>query len=150
MTVQVPVVDGLFVDGPRGPRLIGSRCDGCGHHYFPASGDCRNPACTDRRVKQVELGPSGILWSYSVQHYMPPPPFRVEMPFRAYAIGLVELPDNGIKVLGMIKVDDPRELVIGAPVELVLDRLYTDHDGNDVVTYKFRPAADSRDGGRAR
>jgi len=129
-------VEGLFVETPSGPRLVGSRCQGCGHFYFPSAGDCRNPDCADRRLEPAELGPKGTLWSYTVQCYPPPPPFRMD-DFKPFAIGLVELPE-GLKVLGIMTEADSERLRIGADVELVLDPLYRDENGDEVVTWKFK------------
>ena len=40
-------------------------------------------------------------------------------------------------------MSDPDELEIGMPMELVLDPLTIDEDGNQVVTYAFAPKADA-------
>lgn len=135
MRRQIPVVDGLFASGRQGPRLIGTRCAGCGHFYFPAA-DCRNPECSDRRVERAELSARGKLWSYTIQHYPPPPPFRTDA-FKPFAIGLVELPE-GLKVLGIMAEENYERLRIGSEVELVLQPMYRNEADEDVVTWMFR------------
>jgi uncharacterized OB-fold protein len=52
-------------------------------------------------------------------------------------MGVVDLAD-GLRVLGRIKVDDPRSVEPGTRVALVIDTLCHDADGNEVVTWKFR------------
>jgi len=134
----VPVADGLFAETPHGPRLLGSRCATCRTPYFPKSPVCRNPACNESMVEEADFGPSGTLWSYSVQHYPPPPPAKYDEPYVPYALGLVDLTE-GLRVLARISTDDPESLQVGAQVELVLEKLYSDGAGNDVITWKFRP-----------
>ena len=137
-TKRVPVADGLFAETEDGPRLLGSRCAGCRTPYFPRSPVCHNPDCADKRIEDARFGPRGALWSYSVQHYPPPEPAKYDDPFVPYALGLIDL-DDGLRVLARIAVDDPESLRVGSPVELIVDRLYTDPDGNEVTTWKFRP-----------
>ena len=143
MTSRVQVVEGLFVETPQGPRLLGSRCASCGTHYFPRVPRCTRPSCRGTDVKDVELGPHGTLYSYTVQHYAPPPPFRYDGAFKPYGVGLVELAE-GIRVVGMMKVDDLSALTLGMPVELVVDRMAADEQGRDVITWKFAPAGGAR------
>ncbi len=134
---RVPVVDGLFTETGEGPRLQGSKCPACGAHYFPRTGACNNPDCTGGATEEVALSPGGKLWSYTIQYYPPPPPFRFEQPFTPYAIGLVELPE-GLRVLGMVSTDNPEGLRVGLDVELVLEKLYCNEDGDEMMTWKFR------------
>ena len=94
MTVKtlecVPVADCLFNGSGATANLIGSRCRGCGTHYFPKSLSCRNPHCDTKDVEEVLLGRRGRLYSYTVQNYRPPALFRME-PWSPYIIGLVDL-----------------------------------------------------------
>ena len=63
---------------------------------------------------------------------------KYDEPFTPFAIGVVDLPE-GLRVLGRIAVDDLKKVKIGMNVELVLERLCSDKDGNEVITWKFRP-----------
>ena len=134
---RVPVVQGLFAETPNGPRLLGSKCATCGTPYFPKSSACHNPDCQDPRVEDAQFGPRGKLWSYVVQFYPPPPPVKYDEPFVPYAVGAVDLP-GGLRVLGRMSVDDVKKIKIGMDVDLVIERLCGDKDGNDVTTWKFR------------
>ncbi|MDX6298707.1 MAG: uncharacterized protein QOI51_2564 [Nocardioidaceae bacterium] len=78
MTAQLPVAEDLFRWSGGGAALVGSRCRGCGSHYFPKCLSCRNPDCTDKAVDEVLLGRRGVLRSYAVQAYRPPALFRME------------------------------------------------------------------------
>lgn len=122
-----------------GPRLVGGRCQKCGAVYFPVRGSCRRPGCGSRTVEPFDLSPHGRLWSFTVQHYQPPPPFVIDDPFQPYAIGLVDLPE-GIRVLASLRSDDLDTLAIGQPVRLTTRRLRSAADGSDVCTWQFEPA----------
>jgi uncharacterized OB-fold protein len=136
---QVPVADDLFRVTADGAALLGSRCTGCGSHYFPKSLSCRNPGCDAKAVEEVLLGRRGTLYSYTVQSYQPPPLFRMD-PWQPYAIGLVELPE-GLRVMGMLTGFALDDIAIDAPVELVVETLYRDPSGREVLTYKYAPGA---------
>ena len=138
-TTRIPAVGGLFAETPEGARLLGSKCTACSTPYFPKSSICRNPDCTDSRIEDASFGPRGVLWSSAVQNFPPPAPAKYDEPYQPYTIGVVDLPE-GLRVVGRVVTDDPENLEIGAEVELLVDKLYRDDDGNDVVTWKFRPA----------
>jgi len=59
-------------------------------------------------------------------------------PYSPYGIGLVELPE-GIRVLGMLTGGDIEDIRIGMDVELVVEKLYENEQGDEVITYKFKP-----------
>jgi hypothetical protein len=134
---SAPVAEGLFAETAEGPRLLGSTCATCGTPYFPKSPVCRNPTCAGARMEDAAFGPKGTLWSYTIQYYPPPPPAKYDEPYVPYALGLIDLPE-GLRVLARISTDTPEEVVVGADVELVIEKLYTAADGSDVLTWKFR------------
>ena len=55
-----------------------------------------------------------------------------------YAFGYVELPD-GVRVETLFSDGDPEALKIGMDVELVIEKLHGDDEGNEIMAYKFRP-----------
>jgi uncharacterized protein len=138
--MRIPIADGLFTETADGPRLIASLCS-CGACYFPKAARCSNPDCKDPKPIEHLLGPNGVLWSYTVQHYPPPPPAKFDEPFLPYAIGLVEFPE-GLRVLGRMSTNDIRALKIEDPVQVVLEKLYQDEHGVDFTTWMFRPSAE--------
>lgn len=139
MTTRTPVVEGLFAETEDGPRLIGSRCATCSTPYFPRADLCRNPVCDTSAVEDARFGPSGRLWSYSIQAYPSPPPAVYDEPYVPYALGVVDL-DDGIRVVGRMDVGDPASLEVDQPVELVLAPLSHDEDGGELISWMFRPS----------
>lgn len=128
--------EGLFIladesDGK--PRLNAQKCLNCGALLYPPKKLC--PKCrSDRHLQEKPVGPYGTLFTYSVVR-IGPPPYTGMTP---YAIGYVDL-DDGIRVFAQIAADDLETLKIGMRVELIIDRLYTDEDGINIIGYKFRP-----------
>jgi uncharacterized OB-fold protein len=93
----------------------------------------------------VELATRGRLWTWTIQGLPPKsPPFAGDADpstFRPFGVGYVELPGQ-LKVETRLTTADPDELRIGMEMELVFDVLGVDDDGNEVVTFAFRPADD--------
>ena len=70
----VPAIDGWFTTDAE-PHLIGARCPECGTYVFPPrEGTCPNPACTSETLDPTPLSRRGRVWSYTENHYAPPPP----------------------------------------------------------------------------
>lgn len=136
--LSTPVVEGLFQSDDSGAALVGSQCSGCGTTYFPAGARCRNPTCPDKSLQPLLLGRTGRLYSYTIQTYRPPPLFRMD-PWQPYAIGLVEVPE-GLRIMSMLSQIEPEHLEIGLDLELVVELLYHDEAGRDVLTYKYAPS----------
>ena len=127
---------GLFVDGPDGPRLIGSRCDSCGVVTFPTQSGC--PRCNNDELEQVELPDRGTLWTFTTQGFPPKAPpegsYIGELePFEPFTVGYVELPDH-CKVEARLTEPDPSKLKIGMEMKLVLVPF-----GDDHTTFAFEP-----------
>ena len=134
---QVPVVKELFRWSASGAELIGTRCAGCGTHYFPKSLSCRNPLCVNKQMLDTFFGSVGKLHSFTIQAYRPPPLFKMD-PWIPYAIGLVELPE-GLRVMGMLTGSALGDWRIDMSVGLTVEPLYRDEHGCEVLTYKYRP-----------
>lgn len=131
------VVEGLVAHGPDGPRLMGARCEGCATTYFPDRDHCANPACDAGRMASTLLPARGTLYSYTLQRYMPPPPFRMD-DWAPYLLGLVDL-GEGVRVMAMLSGVDADTVRIGMPVHLVTETLFTDPETGPMATYKFAP-----------
>jgi len=139
MTTIVAVADGIFEIRDGKPVLLGTRCTNCDNHMFPRQKGC--PRCLFNEQEDVELATSGTLWTWTVQAFPPKaPPYLgpVGDDFTPYGVGYVELPGQ-LRVEGRLTIADPEQLKIGMPMELVLDPLSLDEDGNQVVTYAFAP-----------
>jgi uncharacterized protein len=131
----------LFRGDETSVALVGTRCTACATTYFPRSLGCRNPECAGPAVEEALLGRTGELYSYTVQHYRPPPLFRMAE-FAPYAIGLVTVPE-GLRVLAMLTGCEPAALRIGMPLELTTHVLGTDEAG-ELLTYAYRPREEER------
>jgi uncharacterized OB-fold protein len=136
---QIPVVKGLFTWPSDDPRFIARRCQSCGEVFFPARDFCANPACNGTDMEEILLSKKGKLYGYTIQCYPPPRPFVPATPFVPFGIGLVEFPE-GIRICGqMIDCQPEKDLELGMDVEMVIERLDEDKEGNEIVAWKFRP-----------
>lgn len=136
---QVPIREGLFEALEDGPHLIGSRCRECGEVTFPANAFC--PQCCTETTANVPLSRRGTLYSFTVQRFKPPPPYRAPEPFVPYGVGMIELPE-GLRVTAVLEEGDPSRLRVGIEMELVLASFFEDDEGNEVLGYKFRTIKD--------
>ena len=125
-----------------GPALVGNRCTTCTTVFFPAASfACRNPDCDGRDFEPVQLSQHGTVWSYTDARYQPPPPYvPTTDPYDPVAIAAVELPEEGMVVLGQVaggySIDDLR---VGGEVELVVETLFEDDD-NEYRIWRWKPA----------
>jgi uncharacterized OB-fold protein len=85
------------------------------------------------------LSRRGRLWAWTTQEFPPPsPPYAgpTGEAFAPFGVGYVEL-GNEVRVETRLTVTEG--LRIGMDMELVLVPFRTDGDGNEVVTFAFRP-----------
>ncbi|MCR9103918.1 MAG: OB-fold domain-containing protein [Gammaproteobacteria bacterium] len=139
MPHQVPIAEGLFTWPADQPALLCSRCQHCGIASFPVADSCM--ACSGQEVSVEELPNQGTLWTWTVQHFMPKTPYNsgeTMETFKPYGVGYVELP-GGVRVEGRLTESDPQKLQIGMPMEVVFAPYRTDDDGNEVISFFFRP-----------
>ena len=135
---QVPVRAGLW-SAPSSPdekpHLIGSKCPACGEVYFPKRerGVCIH--CGNRGLEEIKLNRRGKIRSFSVVVQQPTQFFLGKAP---YAYGWIELPD--VMVQALFTGCDFKNLKLGLPVELVIEKLGDDEQGNEVLAPKFKPA----------
>ena len=119
------------------PRLLGGRCRDCGNHTFPLLSGCAR--CAGSNMEEVTLGSKGTLWAWTVQGFPPKnPPYLGENDpdkFKPFGVGYVELPE--LKVEARLLEAEPAALEIGMEMELTVEPLFTDKDGNEVVTFAF-------------
>lgn len=134
----VAATDGLFEVAEDGAlALVGGYSPTSGHHHFPLSPRCPYSGADD--VERVLLSRSGTLWGHTTVT-IPPPGYRGEVP---YGFGVVELSSEGLRVVGRLTEPDTHMLEFGMEMHLVADVVYTDDDGNDVITWAFAPGAAS-------
>ena len=134
---NVPVQEGLFEtldDG--GIRLIADCCPDCGELFFPQRTLNFCSHCHSRNLEKIHLGTRGVVKSFTVVHQQPAGGFyQGAVPF---GYGIVELPEK-IWIPTLFECDDLDLLAAGLPVELTEAPLFSDEEGRQVVTFKFRP-----------
>jgi uncharacterized OB-fold protein len=137
---RVAMKPGYFTipdDPHRPPKLLGTRCESCGEHFFPRRAICAR--CLSEKTVDVELGPRGTLYSYTFVHF---PLFgSMRMEHVGYGVGQVDLPE-GPRVQAPL-AGAQADFRVGQPMEAELDTLREEAD-RDVVILRFRPLAEGR------
>ena len=132
---RVPIKAGYFTvpdDPAEPPRLLGSRCEDCGEHFFPRRAVCAK--CLSERTADVLLGPRGTVYSYTFVHF---PLFgSTRLEHVGYGVGQVDLPEGPRVQLPLAGRQE--EYRVGQTVEAELEPL-REENGQDVVIIRFRP-----------
>ena len=98
-------------------------------------------ACSSQDVSIEELPGRGTLWTWTVQRFMPKTPYNsgeTMETFKPYGVGYVELP-GGVRVEGRLTENDPDKLTIGMAMEVVFDTFRTEDNGDEVISFFFKP-----------
>lgn len=140
--LAVPIAPNLFEFSSEGAHLVGSRCVNCGEVRFPVNAFC--PQCCTETTESVALSRQGILYSFTVQRFRPPPPYRGPEDFQPYGVGMIELPE-GLRVTAPLADQDVDGLRVGMRMELIVTKLFEDEMGRAVLGYKFRQVASEID-----
>jgi uncharacterized protein len=114
------------------PHLIGSKCRNCGEVVFPRQPGC--PHCCSENVEETHLGPRGKLFSFTNVNRPVPDGYRGPVP---YGVGLVDL--EGVRIFAHLTESDPEKLKVGMDLMLIIDKLFEDTEGNEVIGFKFKP-----------
>jgi benzoylsuccinyl-CoA thiolase BbsA subunit len=115
-----------------GPYLIGGECTSCQAVFFPKQSVC--PRCTGQSIQETPLSRKGKLYTYT-EVYQKPPDYDGPIP---YLIGRVLLPE-GVFVLAQLKAGK-EDLKINMDMKLVVESIYRDEIGKEIIGYKFMPA----------
>ena len=141
---RVPVREGFFtsLDKPLEQiQLKGCRCRSCGQAFLGPMAACEN--CQSPDLEEIALSRRGKLYTYTVLRNKPPGDYKGPEPFQPFAAAMVELPE-GLCILSPLKDCNFERLKVGTPLELVVEPLYVDGEGNEVIAYKFRPVQAER------
>ena len=134
----IPVQEGLFEYPPangRKPALHASQCKNCGKRFFPKRVLC--PNCFQKgELMEIMLNRRGIIYVSTVVHI--PSPVGIKAP---YAYGYVDIPADDIRVFALFAGDDPDSFTPGREVELMLEPIGINEKGQQIIGYKFKPAA---------
>jgi len=131
---MVPLREGIFrlPSGPdEEPALIGSRCQNCGDHFFPKRYICLS--CGQEGIEETALGGRGKIWTYTVARQTAPGSL-MQAP---YVIVVVQLAE-GAMVQAVLADCDPEAVHVGMDVEMVLEKMGTSAEGNDLMAFKFK------------
>ena len=79
------------------------------------------------------------MWSSTINHYAPPPPYVAAEPFQPFGVAAVELAEERMIVLGQV-AGDPSGVGVGDEVELVTDTLSEDDD-HEYLVWKWKPVS---------
>ena len=142
-TTDTPAIDGWWASDDSGvPHLVGAKCPQCATYVFPPrANNCPNPACAADELEPVALSRRGTLWSYTENHYAPPPPYPAADPFEPFAVAAVQLDAEGIIVLGkVVEGTGAADLKVGMAMELTTMPLYVGDDGIERTVYAWRIA----------
>lgn len=124
------------------PQLIGSQCGSCAATTFPVQQRC--PRCSGPDMSELLLPRRGSLVAWTTQNFPPGAPFAgpTGKDFVPFGVGLVQLgfgEDAVIRVEGRLTENDPAKLQFGQDVELTMVPFTTDADGNEIITFAFKP-----------
>jgi len=98
--------------------------------------------CCTETTEEILLSRRGRLHVYTIQRHRPPsPPYRGPEEFLPMGVGRIDLPE-GVRVTAVLTENDPARLRIGMEMELVVEKFFEDEEGNEVMSFKFRPVAD--------
>jgi len=146
---RVPIEPGFFTipeEPSEPPRLLGSRCQSCAEQFFPRRVVCAK--CLHVGTDDVELGPRGTLYTWTYVHL---PLFGSKRADAGgYGVGQVQLPE-GPRVQAVLSGSEDA-FEIGMEMELELEVLRENNEGQEVVIHRFRPlgsAAHGLEGGGA-
>ena len=132
VTEEVNGLSLLVRHDEEGPYLIGGKCTSCQAVFFPKQSIC--PRCTGQSIEESPLSRKGRLYTYT-EVYQKPPDYDGPIP---YLIGRVLLPE-GVFVLAQLKAGK-EDLKINMDMELVVESIYRDESGVELIGYKFKPA----------
>ncbi len=133
----VPIEEGLFYlpsSPTEKPYLIGSKCTACGNVTFPKRPVC--PRCVrPGTMEEYHIYGKGKLNTFSIVNAALPG-------FRAPSIQAYVDLDEGPRIWSLITgvEPDPKKLSIGMELELVVEKVREDGQGNELMSYQFRPA----------
>jgi len=85
-------------------------------------------------MEEVALSTRGKLETFTISRATPPGSL-IQAP---YGLGYVRLPEGCI-VQTVLSECDPQKLKIDMDMELVIEKIREDEEGNDVMAFKFKP-----------
>ena len=133
---QIPIGEGLFhipsLPGEK-PYLMGSKCNDCGTVTFPARTVC--PRCIKPgTMQEYSIYRGGKLNTFSIVNAALPG-------FKSPSVQAYIDLEEGPRILSILTDVEPDEkaIKIGMDLELTVVKTKEDEQGNELMTYQFRP-----------
>jgi uncharacterized OB-fold protein len=88
--------------------------------------------CFSKDLEEAALSSRGRLFTFTINHQGPK---EFSTP---YASGFIDLPE-GVRIYSLLTDWQTKDLKIGAEMQLVIEKIKEDDEGNVVLGYKFQP-----------
>lgn len=140
-TLRVPIKPGYFTvpdDPAQPPKILATRCDSCGEHFYPRRAICAQ--CLSERTRDVELEGRGTLYSYTFVHIPLFGSTNIEH-MEGYGVGQIDLPE-GPRIQAPL-AGKQADFRIGQQLAADLDTL-REEGGRAIVILRFRPVEAGR------
>jgi len=136
---QNPIVPYLQLPTAAGEKayLAGVKCKSCGAAYVGKRMACGKCSAVDD-FEDLRFSDHGTLRAFTIVYRTAP---GIEVPFIA---AIVDMPEGTAVRANIGGVDPEGEKVaalLGKKLEMYTEKVRTDQEGNDVIVFKFRPAA---------
>jgi len=136
---QIPIIEGAWTapaSAKDKPQLIGSKCPFCGEIFFPKKKRTLCVHCQKDGLRDIKLSRRGRIDTFTIVTQQPGGGYyHGPVP---YAIGIVELPE-GVYIQTLLKSDRLEDLSVGMTVELVIEKIWEDAAGTELIGFKFQP-----------
>jgi uncharacterized OB-fold protein len=134
-----PIVPHLKLPKAAGEKAYigGVRCKSCGAAFLSARMACGKCSAVDN-FEELRFSDHGTLRAFTVVYQTAR---GIDVPFIA---GIVDLPEGAAVRCNIEGVEPDGEKVaalLGKKLEMYTEKVRTDQEGNDVIAFKFRPAA---------
>ena len=126
---QVPVDKRIMVlasSPSEKTHLIGGKCTACGEVIFPKKDNCLK--CSHTGMEEIALSTTGEVYASTAVYYTPP---LYEGP-TPYVVGDVLVPEGAVVQTAFVGCDMSKSLPIGTKVELVIEKIREDGEGNNL------------------
>ena len=115
------------------PYLVGSRCKVCDARYVGVRNMCSRCSAVDQ-MEEIRLSDQGEVYIWTIVHQSAP---GIPVP---YVAAIVDLPE-GVSVRANIEGIEPKpeNVKFGMEVQMYVEKVREDLEGNDIIAYKFKP-----------
>ncbi len=116
------------------PYLKGIRCLNCGAAYLAPRIACSK--CYEReRLAEIKLSDHGTVYVYTIVYQSFP---GIETP---YVVAVIDLPEGCSVNATLVDIESkPENIKWGMPVTMLTKPVRTDREGNEVISFFFRPS----------